>query len=142
MRLKTMCLLLVVCLAVTGLTGCRRAPATDAVKNIQSVELLGITGFGTENATVLRTWTEPDDIKLIVNAIGTSSKIDGILDVVQPEYAIRIHHKRGDPTVYMLWVNFWDGNYSGMIMDIRNTHTGYTLRADYAQLLFDMIRGN
>jgi hypothetical protein len=123
------------------LSGCQRAPSITALINIQKIELLNITGFSAEDAPVLRTFTAQEEITLMIKAINSSSKIDGILDVVQPDYALKLYGNNNKSSIFFLWVNNSSDQYSGMIMDAKDTHTGYSLQEGYAKQIFTLIHG-
>lgn len=83
-------------------------------------------------------YTDPNDIELFMQAIHTAERIQGILDVGEPEYVLQIGGADGKAYTYQLWIN--DASEQAMLMDMQDTHTGYTvpepLTGKLKQLMF------
>ncbi|MCR3922328.1 MAG: hypothetical protein NUK65_07430, partial [Firmicutes bacterium] len=80
------------------LTGCGNPVAPD------KVELLKIDSMTLEDATIVQTYTEAEHINSIMRAIETATKINGILDVVSPEYCLKLYYPTKQTTTYFLWL--------------------------------------
>ena len=70
-------------------------------------------------------YTDPDDIELFMQAIHTAERIQGILNVGEPEYVLQVGGADGKAYTYQLWIN--DAQEEAMLMDMQDTHTGYTV---------------
>ncbi|MDW7650303.1 MAG: hypothetical protein SCK29_08910 [Bacillota bacterium] len=134
--LRKSTVLFFVVIALIVFTGCQKAPSAGSV---QKIELLQIDGFTQTDSVVLATFTEQDEIQPIVKAIETSTKIDGILDVTAPSFGLKLYDTNDAVKTYYLWVG-QDTRYNGMIMDVEDTHTGYTLTEEAAEMLFTLIQ--
>lgn len=84
-------------------------------------------------------YTDPDDIELFMQAIHTAERIQGILNVGEPEYVLQVGGADGKAYTYQLWIN--DAQEEAMLMDMQDTHTGYTvsepLTGKLKQMMFD-----
>lgn len=115
------------------LSGCGNPTAPD------KVELLKIDGMILENATVIQTYTEAAQINTIMRAIETAKKINGILDVVSPEYCLKLYYPANRTTTYFLWLGQDNNYYHGMIMNNEDTHTGYKLTEEAVRSLLEVM---
>jgi hypothetical protein len=90
-------------------------------------EKLKVTG------EVNKTFYEEKEIKIARDAIKSAEKILGILDVAKNNFEISLIDSEGNKETYFLWLR--KDHSGGMIMNIEDTHTGYTLQEkDVAKL--------
>lgn len=118
-------------------SGCNQETTSEAVgaenkKNTQETqEKLKITG------EVNKTFYEEKEIKIARDAIQSAEKILGILDVAKNNFEISLIDSEGNKETYYLWLR---KDYSGgMIMNIEDTHTGYTLQEKDVAELKDLL---
>jgi len=74
--------------------------------------------------------TNPEDIKILVDAFRSAVKQDGSADMADPEYKIDFGED-----VYYLWIT----ETSGTTMNLIDTHTIYTLSEQSAQNVFEIV---
>ena len=100
-------------------SGCSLISETKGAKQ-ESPEKLKVTG------EVNKTFYEEKEIKIARDAIQSAEKILGILDVAKNNFEISLIDSDGNKETYFLWLT--KDHSSGMIMNIEDTHTGYTLK--------------
>ena len=132
--------LLLIVLVFTVLTGCQANQPAATASDVEKIELLDVEGFTTTNPRILKTFNEPAQIEAILEAIENSEEIDGILDVSEPDYGLKLYYKNGETPIYFLWLEKSGANYYGMIMDADESHTGYTLTGNSAKILHNLIK--
>jgi hypothetical protein len=120
-----------------ALTGCGKVPP-DSEPSIEKIEL--IKESSEDQTDIITTYTEESSIQVIVEAIKSSTKLPGILDVAKPQYMLKLYYKNGTTQTYLLWISKSDAGYNGMIMNVEDTHVGYALNKDSAKALFKLIK--
>ncbi len=116
------------------------ASSLSSVGDVEKIELLNVEGFTQNNASVLKTFTEKEQLQAIIEAIETSDKMSGILNVIEPDYGLNLYYKDGETITYYLWLSKEGAKYYGMIMDTEDTHTGFTLKESSAKILHELIQ--
>lgn len=101
-------MLLLTCLA--ALSGC-----TAGVKEVKVYEMVSFSEMKEEP---LMTITDKKQIKQLKKAFQSAEKQSGIADMADPQYKVEIGKKS-----YFLWLD----QDHGTIMDVKDTHTIYTL---------------
>lgn len=92
-------------------------------------EVSGITiakslAHGSVNPGIMVEYMDEETIKTFTRAIQTAEKMDGILNTSTPDYDIVITMD-DKKHAFHLWLG--ETSEHGMIMDVKETHTGYTL---------------
>jgi hypothetical protein len=107
-------------------SGCPiKSETKEATQETQ--EKLKVTG------EINKTFYQEKEIKIARDAIKSAEKIPGILDVAKSNFEISLIDSKGNKETYFLWLRKEDNG--GMIMNIEDTHTGYTLqKTDVAKL--------
>ncbi|MEK4042640.1 hypothetical protein NSU18_03190 [Paenibacillus sp. FSL H8-0048] len=93
----------------------------ESVKTITFTKLLNKTP---ESSEVSMEYTDQESIEVIVRAIQSAVPIPGILNVSDAGYDILMESAK-KKYAFQLWIN--EKSEQAMIMDMRDTHTGYTL---------------
>jgi hypothetical protein len=105
-------------------SGCINTSETNGAahkKNGQeTLEKLKVTG------EVYKTFYKKSEIKIVRVAILSAKKIPGVLNVSKSNFKISLTDSKGNKETYFLWLR--QENNSGMIMNIEDTHIGYTLQ--------------
>jgi hypothetical protein len=112
-------------------SGCNITSETNGTahkKNTQeTLEKLKVTG------KVNKTFYKEKEIKIAQDAIQSAEKIQGILDVAKSNFEFSLIDSKGNKETFFLWLRKEDNG--GMIMNVQDTHTGYTLqKTDVAKL--------
>jgi hypothetical protein len=107
-------------------SGCTMNSETKQT-NQKTFEKLKVTG------EVTKTFYQEEEIKIALDAIKSAEKIPGILDVAKSNFEISFIDSKGNTDTFFLWLKKDDNG--GMIMNLEDTHTGYTLQEkDVAKL--------
>lgn len=130
-------ILVVIVFILISVSGCQNAPAVGLVQDVNKIELLQEEGFQV-NKPVAKTFSGEEQIEAIVKAIKASTKIDGILDVTEPPFTLKLYYENDETKTYHLWVEKAGINYYGMIMDVEDTHTGYKLSEESVKVLLEL----
>ncbi|WP_340023598.1 hypothetical protein MHI24_00480 [Paenibacillus sp. FSL K6-1096] len=93
----------------------------ESVKKITVTKLLNKTQ---ENPEAPMEYTDQESIEMFVQTIHSAVPIPGILNVSNANYDILIESAK-KKYAFQLWIN--EEIEQAMIMDMRDTHTGYTL---------------
>ncbi|MGG0717957.1 hypothetical protein ABE096_10270 [Robertmurraya massiliosenegalensis] len=138
---------------VLSLVGCNQnesiqAKSKEENNNIHMVKLDGITIL---SATISRvgesmldvekphiTYSQENtkELQTFVDAIRRAEKINGIVDVMAPEYLLTFTFENETSSKYSLWLGM-DG---GSIMDEKDTHTLYTLPKGLINDLYKIVK--
>lgn len=110
-------------------SGCSLTSDNEA--NQAPSEKLKVTG------EVNKTFYEEKEIKIARDAIQSAEKILGILDVAKNNFEISLIDSEGNKETYFLWLR--KDHSGGMIMNIEDTHTGYTLQEKDVAKLKDLL---
>jgi len=95
-------------------------------------------GFGSVNAAHYGSFTEKWQVDIFVKAVQSADKIQGILDLDQPDYDVVIEHG-GKKWEIHLWLDAQAMH--GMYTYVSNTDTGYQLTAESTRELNNLIWG-
>ena len=82
-----------------ALTGCGEVPP-DSETSVEKIELIEESSEG--QTDIIATYTEENSIQVIVEAINSSTKQPAILDVVKPQYMLKLYYKNGNTQTYFL----------------------------------------
>jgi outer membrane murein-binding lipoprotein Lpp len=111
-------------------SGCSLISETKGA-NQESSETLKVTG------EVNKTFYEEKEVNIARDAIQSAEKILGILNVSKSNFEISLIDSEGNQETYFLWLR--KGDSGGMIMNIEDTHTGYTLQEKDVAKLKDLL---
>ncbi|MGN7454047.1 DUF4362 domain-containing protein [Paenibacillus pasadenensis] len=99
-------------------------------------------GFGEVNPAPLALFEESAEIEPFEEAIRSSERIEGILDVAEPDLDLVLQSESGARKAYHLWLPLGGPRtegMKGMAMEVANTHTGYTISAAAAKQLAELV---
>ena len=87
-------------------------------KNIQKVDVYEMESFSDIKKDSLTSFTDSKIVNDFVKAFNNAGKRSGIADMADPEYKVEFGEES-----YFLWIS----EESGTIMNLKDTHTIYTL---------------
>lgn len=93
-------------------------------EDIRQITLANSLSHGSVNPEVTVEYADNETIEIIVRAIHTAVQMPGILNTAIPDYDIVIASGNKE-YAYHLWIN--ETSEQAMLMDVKETHTGYTL---------------
>ncbi|QJC50787.1 DUF4362 domain-containing protein [Paenibacillus albicereus] len=98
--------------------------------------------FGGVNPAPLALFEEGGQVRAFEEAIRSSERIEGILDVAEPDFDLVLQSEGGARKAYHLWLPLGGAKtegMKGMAMEAANTHTGYTISATAAKQLAELV---
>ncbi len=106
-------------------------------EDIRRITLAKSLGHGSVNPEITIEYTDNETIEVFVRAIHSTVQMLGILNTATPNYDI-VLASRNKEYAFHLWIN--ETSEQAMLMDVRNTNTGYTLTkestAELKKILF------
>ncbi|WP_179032013.1 hypothetical protein [Paenibacillus kribbensis] len=75
---------------------------------------------------ILATFKDKTDTKTFINAMNTSEKISGIINIASPNYELTFHKDETEESYY-LWINPNDSTSNAMYINKKVPHTAYKL---------------
>ncbi|MFF2754443.1 hypothetical protein ACFVR1_11945 [Psychrobacillus sp. NPDC058041] len=98
--------------------------------NVKKIEIAQMIGFSEAITYPSMKITKTEEIEEFINAFNSAEKVPGIANTVNPDYQVIIGTEN-----YYLWIS----DESGTIMNIKDTHTVYSLSESSAQKIFDLL---
>ncbi|MGI2295986.1 hypothetical protein [Paenibacillus sp. GXUN7292] len=105
-------------------------------KNIKKITLATSLTHGAVNPEVTAEYTDNKQIEAFVRAIDTAEQIQGILNTSTPNYDIVLISENKQYSFH-LWIN--ELSEQAMLMDVKETHTGYKLTKESTSELKEII---
>ncbi|MNO65817.1 hypothetical protein D3C76_565870 [compost metagenome] len=124
--------------------GCVNTPTDQQVEsdnlnideNIKRITIANALAHGSVNANIKEEYTDHETLEIFVRTIRNAVQIPGILNTATPNYDIVLisdHNKYA----FHLWIN--ESSEQGMLMDVNETSTGYTLTKESTAALKKMM---
>lgn len=126
-KLQVLSLLLVMLLT---LTACQNGLLNEEQQSAEKIVLHQMKSFGQVKENSQLEVTDEQTIELFTEAISHAAKVEGVVDVVDPNFKVDF----GDKEFYL-----WVSPDHGSIMDEADTHTLYTLEQKHAEQLYSFL---
>ncbi|SRR5690554_6062231 len=104
---------------------------------IVKMSISNSNGIGQVNTDFFTEYEDEETIQIIEDIISTASKVDGIVDMIDPEYDLEITYANGDKEGIHIWMG--EQGERGTIMYVDNTHTIYYVSEEDKKQLLDLI---
>lgn len=72
--------------------------------NISKVSISKSSGFGKVNANFFTVYKDKESLDIFNNAISTAVKREGIADMAEPEFDLKVSYTDGNKQGYHLWL--------------------------------------
>ncbi|OMD86843.1 MULTISPECIES: hypothetical protein [Paenibacillus] len=112
-------------------------------ETIKRITLANALAHGSVNANIKDEYTDHETIDIFVRAIRTAEQIPGNLNTATPNYDI-VLISDNNKYAFHLWIN--ETSEQGMLMNVNETDTGYTLTnestAELKKILFSEAKFN
>lgn len=105
-------------------------------KDVYEITIAKSLAHGSVNPAAMVEYTDKETIKTFVRAIRTAEKMDGMLNTATPDYDIVVSME-DKKHAFHIWLS--ESSEHGMIMDVKETHTGYTLTKEATIEMAKMI---
>lgn len=96
------------------------------------VKVYKMKSFSEVNEDSIIVFTDSKDVNLLETAFNNAKKEPGVVNMVDPEYKVEIF----DNDSYFLWIN----EEHGTIMNLKDTHTVYTLSEKSAKAIYELLK--
>jgi len=147
MRTKTSLVLLFMLISVM-LMSCQshnEASNTDRISGAESDNEIDITqvsisnakGFSNVNTNFFTVYEDKESLKVFKDVVSSAVRVQGIVDLVAPEFDFEIVYNDGNKQVYHLWVG--ESGKKSTIMKVEDTHTIYTVPAAITDKLIELL---
>lgn len=101
--------------------------------NVEKIEIAQMIGFSEVITYPSINITKTKEIEEFINAFNSAEKVPGIANTVDPDYQVILGTEN-----YYLWIS----DESVTIMNIKDTHTVYSLTESSAQKIIDLLNTN
>ena len=107
-------------------------------ENISKVSFSKSNGFGKVNSEFFRVYEDKETLEIFKNAISNAVKLEGIADMAEPEFDIKVVYTDGNKQGYHLWVG--KKGRKSTIMNVNDTHTIYSISEEITNNLIDLVK--
>lgn len=121
------------------LSGCQSNDSNEGSnKEISKVNVSNSLEFGKVNANLFVVYEDEETLELFQNAITNNVRLDGIVDLSEPEYDLEIIFSNGNKEGYHLWVG--EKGQTSNLMKVNDTHTVYSISAEMTNQFIDLFK--
>ncbi|MFJ7405236.1 MULTISPECIES: hypothetical protein [unclassified Lysinibacillus] len=106
--------------------------------NISKVSISKSSGFGKVNADFFTVYKDKDSLDIFNNAISTAVKREGIADMAEPEFDLKVSYIDGNKQGYHLWLG--EKGQKSTIMKVNDTHFTYAISEEITEQLIDLLK--
>ena len=106
--------------------------------NIMQVSISKSSGFGKVNSNFFIVYEDKETLDIFNNAISNAVKRDGIVDMAEPEFDLKVLYIDGNKQGYHLWVG--EKGQKSTLMNVNDTHTIYAISEEITNQLVDTIK--
>ncbi|QKS73075.1 hypothetical protein FLK61_41540 [Paenalkalicoccus suaedae] len=100
------------------------------------IVLYETTNFQSGNLELVETFSASEDITVFRNAARSADRVDGVVDMAEPDYEVHFINEDGEVTDELF---LWIGEETGSMMDKDDTHTVYTLTESDASAIQSLL---
>jgi len=120
------------------LMGCQSsADSTLNYGDITEVRISESTGFAKVDPNYFEIYQDEDSLLLFTDLLKNASKEEGIVDMIKPEYDLKILYKDENDQGFHLWVG--ESGEKSALMKVDDTHTIYTVSAEATDKLIALF---
>lgn len=119
-----------------GMSACSSTFDIDEV-DVEEVKVSFFKDFGSINEDYHMTLQEIEEIKAFVNAINTSKRIKGSVDMPEGDYDIHLIFYDNTLEGFHIWISEESSN--GTIMNIKDTEAAYRLTKKSTNIIKDIL---
>lgn len=121
--MKKLTLLFILAVSTLSLLAC-------SATTIEKVDVYEMESFSAVKEDSLTSYTDPEVVRVFVNAFKEAKKESGVVDMPDPEYKVEFGGKS-----YYLWIR----EEQGTIMHTTETHTIYSLSQSSAKRIYELL---
>jgi len=106
--------------------------------NISKVSISKSSGFGKVNVDFFTVYKDKESLDIFNNAISTAVKREGIADMAEPEFDLKVSYTDGNKQGYHLWLG--EKGQKSTLMMVNDTHTTYSISEEITNQLIDVLK--
>ncbi|MFJ5765943.1 hypothetical protein ACIP9C_11280 [Lysinibacillus sp. NPDC093210] len=106
--------------------------------NISKVSISKSSGFGKVNADFFTVYKDKESLDIFNNAIASAVRREGIADMVEPEFDLKVRYTDGNKQGYHLWIG--EKGQKSTLMKVNDTHTTYSISEEITEQLIDLLK--
>lgn len=107
-------------------------------ENISKVSISKSSGFGKVNSEFFTVYEDKETLDIFKNAISNAVKLEGIADMAEPEFDIKVVYTDGNKQGYHLWVG--EKGQKSTLMNVNDTYTIYSISEEITNQLIDLVK--
>lgn len=106
--------------------------------NISKVSISKSSGFGKVNANFFTVYKDKESLDIFNNAISTAVKREGIADMAEPEFDLKVSYTDGNKQGYHLCLG--EKGQKSTIMKVNDTHITYAISEEITDQLINLLK--
>lgn len=106
--------------------------------NISKVNISKSNGFGKLNSDFFIVYQDKESLDIFNNAISTAVKREGVADMAEPEFDLKVSYTGGNKQGFHLWLG--ENGQKSTIMKVNDTHITYSISEEMTDQLIDLLK--
>lgn len=106
--------------------------------NISKVSISKSSGFGKMNSDFFTVYEDKETLDIFKNAISNAVKREGIANMAEPEFDIKVIYTNGNKQGYHLWVG--EKGQKSTLMNVNDTYTIYSILEEITNQLIGLVK--
>lgn len=134
-------ILFVVCLTLLAVTlSACQLKETNKLPNasLKQVSISNSKEFGRVNTDFFKGYEDKETLDKIKKALSNAVKAEGVVDMAEPEYDLKVVDTAGNEQGYHLWVG--EKGQVSTLMNVEDTHTIYTIPEELTSQFIDWVQ--
>ncbi len=135
---KYLLILIAVLLIPAVVIGCQsEAESVLVYQDISKVSISESSGFGKVNPDFFETYQDQEKLSIFTDLLKNASQEEGIVDMIEPQYDLKILYEDETTQGFHLWVG--DDGGKSTLMNVDDTHIIYTVSPEFTNKLIDLL---
>ncbi|KOS67967.1 hypothetical protein AEA09_04955 [Lysinibacillus contaminans] len=136
---KIMLLVLTLSLISVFLMGCQSNDNNGfADEDLSKVSISKSSGFGKVNSDFYIVYEDKETLDIFKNAITNAVKLEGIADMEEPQFDLKVIYTDRNKQGYHLWVG--EKGQKSTLMNVDDTHIRYSISEEITNQLIDLVK--
>lgn len=134
-------ILFVVCLTLLAVTlSACQLKETNKLPNasLKQVSISNSKEFGKVNTDFFKGYEDKETLDRIKKALSNTVKAEGVVDMAEPEFDLKVVDTAGNEQGYNLWVG--EKGQVSTLMNVEDTHTIYTIPEELTSQFIDWVQ--
>lgn len=106
--------------------------------NISKVSISISSGFGKVNANFFGEYEDNNTLDIFNNAFASAVKREGIVDMTEPEFDLKVIYTDGTKQGYHLWLG--EKGQKSALMKVDDTHVTYAIPEEITDQLINLLK--